>query len=213
MYPRIPPRPRMDSIATESSGCSLVLLPLTCNRFPRPLQTPQFIHVRLWNTSRASSSLHPRTQGTSFAGIEAWRPLLLPSIVYISHPSRRRLSRTCPATGDVDPLRHAGAVLAFDVDDVGVASASAAHAVLLGRVPVLPVVVLFLALLLVQGGEFQEGRPRELARAGGVRGTVLDRGVSVAEVTEVVDIARGEEGSGGQGMDWCVSPLFKSAFV
>lgn len=88
-------------------------------------------------------------------------------------------------------------MLALDVDDVGVASASAAHAVLLGRVPVLPVVVFFLALLLVQGGEFQERRARQLARAGSVRGTVLDRGVSVAEVTEVVDIARSEKSSGG----------------
>ena len=45
-----------------------------------------------------------------------------------------------------------------------------------------------------------------LAR-GGVDGAVLDGGVAVAEVAEVVDLVGGEEGAGGEGVDGCVAPL------
>lgn len=37
---------------------------------------------------------------------------------------------------------------------------------------------------------------------------MLDGGVSVAEVAEVVDVAGGEEHAGGEGVDWCVAPLW-----
>lgn len=33
--------------------------------------------------------------------------------------------------------------------------------------------------------------------------------MAVPEVTEVVDVARGEEGAGGEGVDGCVSPLVR----
>lgn len=36
---------------------------------------------------------------------------------------------------------------------------------------------------------------------------MLDGGVSVAEVAEVVDVAGGEQGAGCQGVDGCVAPL------
>ena len=36
---------------------------------------------------------------------------------------------------------------------------------------------------------------------------MLDGGVAVAEVAEVVDLVRGQEGAGGEGVDGCVAPL------
>jgi len=36
---------------------------------------------------------------------------------------------------------------------------------------------------------------------------VLDGGVAVAEVAEVVDLFWGEEGAGCEGVDGCVAPL------
>ena len=50
------------------------------------------------------------------------------------------------------------------------------------------------------------GLAGELA-GGSVGGTVLDGGVAVAEVAEVVDVGGGEEGAGCEGVDGCVTPL------
>jgi hypothetical protein len=97
-------------------------------------------------------------------------------------------------------------VLALHVDDIGITSASAPHTILLDVIVVRPVIVFFPALLLVQCGQFQEGLARPLA-SGRVRGTVLDRGMSVAEVAEVVDVPGSEEGPGCERMNRCVSPL------
>ena len=52
----------------------------------------------------------------------------------------------------------------------------------------------------------------ELAR-GGVGGTVLDGGVAVAEIAEVVDIAWGEEGAGCEGVDGSVAPLSQNTNI
>jgi hypothetical protein len=38
---------------------------------------------------------------------------------------------------------------------------------------------------------------------------VLDRGVAVAEVSEVVDVSGGEEGAGREGVDWSITPLLR----
>ena len=38
---------------------------------------------------------------------------------------------------------------------------------------------------------------------------MLDRGVAVADVAEIVDLLGGEEGAGGEGVDGCIAPLEK----
>jgi hypothetical protein len=69
-----------------------------------------------------------------------------------------------------------------------------------------PVLVLLAALLLVLYRRVHEGDARTLARRC-VRRAVLDGGVSVPEVAEVVDVARRQEGTSGEGVDGCISPL------
>lgn len=115
-------------------------------------------------------------------------------------------SRAGPATGNVDPLSQAGTFLALNVHDVRVAAAAAAHAVLLRCVKLLPVFVLLGALAFVERCLLEPGLARQLA-GGGIGGTMLDRGMAVAEVAEVMDVARGEEGAGGKGVNRCVTPL------
>lgn len=116
------------------------------------------------------------------------------------------LSGTCPAARHIDPLGQAGSFLALDVDNIRIAAAAAAHAVLLFRVPQVPVLVLFHSLLLIQRRLFQPRLAGELAR-GGVRRAVLDGRVPVAKVSKVVDVPRGEEGSCSQRVNWRISPL------
>ena len=116
------------------------------------------------------------------------------------------LSGARPATSHIDPLRQARAVLALDVDDIGVAAAAAADAVLLGLVVVRPEVVLLAPLLLALGRRVQERDACALPRRS-VRRAVLDRGVPVPEIAEVVDVAHGKESACGEGMDRGVSPL------
>lgn len=103
--------------------------------------------------------------------------------------------RRGPATGDLDPFCQTAALLALDIDDVGVAAASAADAVLLDRVWRGPVLVLFDSLLLILGGLFEIRLARQLP-GGSVGGTMLDRGVSVTKITEVVDVFDGKESAG-----------------
>lgn len=91
------------------------------------------------------------------------------------------------AASNLDPFRDATALLALDVDNVRVATTPASYAVLLLRVPLGPVLVLLAAGLVVQRRLLEEGLARELARRR-VGGTVLDRGVPVAKVAEVVDL-------------------------
>lgn len=102
------------------------------------------------------------------------------------------LLRAGPPAGDIDPFGHAAAFLAFHVDNVGVAPAPAPHAVLLWRVPVLPVVVLLESLALVRGRLLEERLPGQLSPERRIGRAVLDRRVSVPKVTEVVDVARGQ---------------------
>lgn len=115
-------------------------------------------------------------------------------------------SWTCPPAGHVNPLGEAAAILALDVDNVGVAAAAAAHPVLLGGIPDVPELVLLQPLAVVQRGLLQVRVARELA-GGRVGGAVLDRRVAVAEVAEVVDVAGGEESTGGEGVYGRVTPL------
>lgn len=75
--------------------------------------------------------------------IQSFGPSFPCPSIFVAH------SWTRPSTGNVHPLGETTAFLALNVDDIGVAAAAAAHAILLGRVPVLPIVVLFNALALV----------------------------------------------------------------
>ena len=119
----------------------------------------------------------------------------------------RAFLRRGPATRNIDPLGQARTFLALNINDVGIASAAAAHAVLLPFVEVGPVLVLFLPLVL-GGGLFEVWDVRKLTR-GGVGRAVLNSGVSVAEVAEVMDILHSEEDTGSQGMNGCITPLVK----
>ncbi len=96
-----------------------------------------------------------------------------------------------PPASHVDPLSQAAAILAFDVDDVRVAAAAASDTVLLGRVVVVPVLVLLDAFALVERCLLEVGVAWELSGRR-VGRAVLDRRMPVAKVTEVVDVARGE---------------------
>ena len=111
-----------------------------------------------------------------------------------------------PAAGNINPLGQTAAFLALDVDDVGVAAASTTHAVLLGRVVRIPVGVLFDPLAFVACRHLKVRVSWELS-GGRVGRAVLDGRVSIAEVAEVVDIARREESTGGEGVDGRVTPL------
>lgn len=69
-----------------------------------------------------------------------------------------------------------------------------------------PVIAFVLSHLLVRSGVLVVRIEVELA-AGRVGRTVLDRGVPVADVAEVMDFVCGEEGAGCEGVDRCVAPL------
>jgi hypothetical protein len=61
----------------------------------------------------------------------------------------------CPASGNIYPLCKTRTFFPFNINDVGVTSTAATDTVLLGWIWVRPVVVLFLARLLVQGRLFK----------------------------------------------------------
>lgn len=65
--------------------------------------------------------------------------------------------RAVPSTCNVDPFGEAGSLLAFDVDNVSIATASATDTVLLLLIPVLPVGIFLSALLIIESCLFQEG--------------------------------------------------------
>lgn len=88
-------------------------------------------------------------------------------------------------------------MLALDIHDIRIASASAADTVLFHRVGVRPVLILFEALLLILRGHFKPWDSRQLTGRS-VGGTVLDGGVSVPKVTEIMDVGRGQEGTCGK---------------
>ena len=113
------------------------------------------------------------------------------------------------ASRHLHPLRYTAAFLSFDIDNIGIASAPAAHTVFFLRVPFRPVLVFFPpgAPVFVQCwctvGGFLAGivswaviwRPWHLPRWS-VRWTVLDCRVSISDVAEVVDLIGGEQCAG-----------------
>lgn len=97
-------------------------------------------------------------------------------------------------------------MLALDINNVGVAAAAAAYTIFFDRVWGSPVLVLFDPLLLVLGRLLEVGFTRELA-SGGIGGAVLNGGVSIAEITEVMDVFWTEEGASRKRMDRSITPL------
>lgn len=124
-------------------------------------------------------------------------------------------SRRHKPTSNLHPLRNTTTLFTLNINNIRVAPTPAAHAVFLLGVPLGPVVVVFFEEFLVfavAGGALLLEIGTEVGLAGklaswGVGGTVLDGGVAVAEVAEVVDVGGGQEGAGCEGVDGCVAPL------
>ena len=103
-------------------------------------------------------------------------------------------------------------MLALNIDNVSVAAASATHTVLLDRVRVRPVLVFLDPFLLVIGSHLEVRNTGKLA-GWGVGGTMLNGSVAVAKVTEVMNIARGEESTGSEGVNRSITPLVRSVKI
>lgn len=103
-------------------------------------------------------------------------------------------------------------MLALDIDNISVAAASATDTVLLDLVRVRPVLVFLDPFLLVIGSLFEVGDTGELAGRS-VSRAMLNGGVSVAKVTEVMNIARREESTGGERVNRSITPLVQSVQI
>lgn len=112
-----------------------------------------------------------------------------------------------PATSNIYPLGQTAAFFAFDIHNVGITAAAAAHAILLGRVPVFPVVVLLEPLLLIQRRLLEEGLAGKLSAQGSIGRAMLDGGVPVSKISKVVNVARGQESAGGKRVNGRITPL------
>ena len=100
-------------------------------------------------------------------------------------------------------------MLALDIDDVSVATTSATDTVFLDLVGVRPVLVFLDAFLLVLCGLLEVGDTGELAGRG-IGGAMLDGSVTVAEVTEVVNVTGCEESTSSKRVDGSITPLHKT---
>jgi hypothetical protein len=118
----------------------------------------------------------------------------------------RRRSRTRPPSSDLDPFGETASFLALYIDNVSITFASASYTILTLTIPCLPILILLFSFLLIKGGHFEIGYARQLASRR-IGRTMLDGGVSVAEVTEVVYVFGFEECTGSEGMDGCITPL------
>jgi hypothetical protein len=115
-------------------------------------------------------------------------------------------SRRCPASCYLNPFRKTTSFLAFDIANVSITPTPAAHAVLLRCVRKGPILVLFLSLLVVLCGLLKKWYSRQLS-CRSISRTMLDRGMAVADVTEVVDVSWCEERAGSERVDWSITPL------
>jgi len=108
------------------------------------------------------------------------------------------LSRRYKAASNLHPFRNTTSLLALNVNDICVAPAPAAYAVLLLSVPLSPVVIVFFEEFLVLAVTCRALLLKVCSKVGfawqltgrSVGGTMLDCGVAVAEVTEVVNVRR-----------------------
>lgn len=98
-------------------------------------------------------------------------------------------SRRGPAASNLNPLCQAASLLSFDINDVCIASASTTHSVFFDGIECGPVFIFLDAFLFIFSRLFQERNARELASRC-IRWAVLNRGVTVAKVSEVMDITR-----------------------
>ncbi len=103
-----------------------------------------------------------------------------------------RLLRRRPSACHGDPFGHAAPLLALDINDISITLASATNAVLLNCVPRFPVFVFLNSLFLISGGLLKERRPCKLPITRRVCWAMLDRGMSVTYVPEVVYVFRSQ---------------------
>lgn len=115
-----------------------------------------------------------------------------------------------PATSHLNPLIKTAALLALDIHNIGIAAAAAANTVLLDGVRSGPVLVFLNALLLIFGSLFKVRLARQLP-GGGVGWAMLDSGVPVSKVTEVMDVTGREKSTGGKRMNRSITPLSKNS--
>ena len=116
--------------------------------------------------------------------------------------------RQGPAASHIHPFVQTAALLALDIHNIGVAAASATDTVLLDWIRSRPVVIFLKPLLLILRGLLKVRFTGKLSSRC-VGRAVLDRGVPVTEITEVVNVTRGEKGTCGKGMNRGISPLAK----
>lgn len=77
----------------------------------------------------------------------------------------------------------------------------------------LPVVVLLEPLALVGCRLLEERLTRQLAPKRRIGRAMLDGRVSVPKVAEVVDVARGQQSTGGERVDGRITPLWEDRLV
>lgn len=123
-------------------------------------------------------------------------------LFYSSSGSFRRNVSTC----NLYPLGYTASFLVLDFNNVSVAATSAADTVLFLSIPFRPVLVFLFACLLIERRLFEIRFSRKLPRWSVCR-AMLNRGMSIAKVSEVVNVLWSKEGAGCKGMDWCISPL------
>ena len=128
-----------------------------------------------------------------------------------NHPGKKakitsQTLRGCPSASDVYPFRKTTPLFSFHIHNIRITLTSAPNAVLLGRIPRLPVIIFFFPFLLVFGRFLEERWPGQLTRRG-IGRTMLDCGMSVAKVPEVMYILGTQECPSRQGVDGRISPL------
>ena len=130
--------------------------------------------------------------------------LVLPLIFcsFVTFP----LSRRCPSTSNFYPLGKAAAFFPFNVSDIRVASASTANPIFFRWIWCCPIFIFLYPFLLVFCRLLKPWDSRKLS-CGGVGRTMLNGCMSVAKITEVVDIARRQKSAGSERMDGGISPL------
>jgi hypothetical protein len=138
-----------------------------------------------------------------------------PSSQVPSDPQPHQSSRRNKPTRNLHPLGNTTALFPLHIHNIRVAPAPAPDTVLFLTIPLRPVIVILFQefqILSIASGAFLLEIGSEVRFAGqlaswSVGRTVLDCCVAVAEVAEVVDVGRGEEGAGCEGVDWGVAPL------
>lgn len=109
---------------------------------------------------------------------------------FLTRSRRREIT-----TGNFNPLRNTAALLAFDFLYVSIAATSATNAILSWCVPFRPVLVLLSSCLFVCCGQFKIRFTSHLSGRS-ICWTMLDCCVSVANITEIMDLINRKQGAG-----------------